>query len=294
MAELSGPESAGVPDPSQHVALSASGVWQSGETEQRTEALSSYLSTAAAMTPIQIATARARELARLKPGSHVIDIGCGTGVSLRDLAAAVAPGGTVTAVDHAPDLLKVAEEQVERLDVEARFVFRVADAESLPFPSGSFDAAYISRVLIHLNDPNQALREAHRVVRPGGWVAAIEPDFDGMRVDHVDAEAARFLVAGHSATIRNPAMGIELYRRMADAGFEERTVTWLTELESVYDPDLTPYYRRMADEAVAFGWLPRARADAAVDYLIEAGANDRYVSYSTLMVAAGRVSGGSE
>jgi ubiquinone/menaquinone biosynthesis C-methylase UbiE len=244
------------------------------------------------MTPIQIATARAREMAHLQAGSRVIDIGCGTGVSLRDLASAVAPGGTVTAVDHAPDLLKVAESQVEGVNLDARFVFRVADAESLPFPEDSFDAAYISRVLIHLNDPDRALREARRVVRPGGWVVAIEPDFDGMRVDHLEAEAARFLVAGHSATIRNPAMGIELHRRLAEAGFEERTVTWLTELESVYDPELTPYYRRMADDAVAFGWLTRARAKAAVDYLIEAGANDRYVSYSTLMVAAGRVPGG--
>jgi ubiquinone/menaquinone biosynthesis C-methylase UbiE len=291
MAEMSGPESASVPDFSQHTALSASDVWQSGETEQRTEALSTYLSQAAAMTPIQIATARARELARLAPGSHVIDIGCGTGVSLLDLAAAVAPGGVVTAVDHAPDLLAIAEQVVEGADIEASFVFQVADAESLPYPNDSFDAAYISRVLIHLNDPDRALREAYRVVRPGGWVAAIEPDFDGMRVDHDDPEAARFLVAGHSATIRNPAMGIELFRRLDDAGFVERTVSWLTELESVYDPEATPYYRRMADEAVAFGWLTRARANAAVDYLIEAGANGRYVSYSTLMIAAGRVPG---
>src|SRR5215213_1474215 len=150
MAEMSDPESASVPPSFQETALSASDVWQSGETEQRTEALSCYLSYAAAMSPIQNATARARELARLGPGTHVIDIGCGTGVSLLDLAAAVAPGGIVTAVDHAPDLLKLAEKAVEGADIGANFVFRVADAESLPFPDNSFDAAYISRVLIHL------------------------------------------------------------------------------------------------------------------------------------------------
>jgi hypothetical protein len=76
-----------------------------------------------------------------------------------------------------------------------------------------------------------------------------------------------------------------------DAGFVEREVAWVTELESVYDPETTPYWRRAADQAVAAGWLKRERADAAVDYLIDAGARGRYVSYSSLIVAAGRVPG---
>jgi SAM-dependent methyltransferase len=185
--------------------------------------------------------------------------------------------------------LEEAKRYVDEVGVGVMVRLDVGDAQVLPYEDASFDAAHISRVLIHLTDPGCALREARRVVRPGGWVVAIEPDFDGMRFDHIDPEAARFLIAGHSATIRNPAMGLELFRRLDDAGFVEREVAWVTELESVYDPDSTPYLRRAADHAVAEGWMERGRADAAVEYLIEAGGRGRYVSYSSLIIAAGRV-----
>jgi SAM-dependent methyltransferase len=279
----------GEPDPQDEVGFSASMAWDAAAADKHRAGLSAYLAQAAAMTPIQVAAARAREMLRLERGARVLDVGCGTGVSLTDLARAVAPGGAVTGLDHAPALLEEARQRVDAAGIGAMVRLDAGDAQALPYPDATFDAAHISRVLIHLTEPDRAIAEARRVVRPGGWVVAIEPDFDGMRIDHIDAEAARFLVAGHSATIRHPAMGLELYRRLDDAGLVEREIAWVTELESVYDPELTPYWRRAADHAVAAGWLERGRADAAVDDLIDAGARGRYVSYSTLIVAAGRV-----
>jgi SAM-dependent methyltransferase len=273
------------------IGCSSSAAWETRTTDQHREALSAYLAQAAVLTPIQAAAARAFEMLGIGPGFRVLDIGCGTGLSLAGLARAVAPAGSVTGLDHAPALLEEAKERVAAAGIAAMVRFDVGDAHALPYADGSFDAAHISRVLIHLTDPDRALREARRVVKPGGRVVAIEPDFDGLRVDHVDPEAVRLLIAGHSATIHHPAMGLELFRRLDDAGFVEREVAWVTELESVYDPETTPYWRRAADQAVAAGWLKRERADAAVDYLIDAGARGRYVSYSSLIVAAGRVPG---
>jgi SAM-dependent methyltransferase len=282
----------GETDAQLEVGLSSSAAWEACTAQEHRGELSAYLAEAAATTPIQTAAARAVEMLRIGPGACVLDIGCGTGLSLPGLARAVAPTGSVTGLDHAPALLDEARQRVDESGIGAMVQFDVGDAQALPYADDSFDAAHISRVLIHLTDPAGALREACRVVRSGGWVVAIEPDFDGLRIDHVDPEAARLLVAGHSATIRHPAMGLELFRRLDDAGFLEREIAWVTELETVYDSQMTPYSRRAADHAVAAGWMERGRADAAVDYLIDAGARGRYVSYSTLIIGAGRVPSG--
>jgi SAM-dependent methyltransferase len=268
---------------------SASAAWDAGVADRDRERLSAYLEAAAEMTPVQEALARAIALMRIGPGDRVLDIGCGTGASLPELARAVTATGMVVGLDHAAALLDKARSRVDNAGFGAIVRLNVGDAYALPYPDAAFDAALISRVLIHLADPDRALREARRVVKPGGWVAAIEPDFEGMRVDHVDPRAGRLLVAGHNATIRNPGMGLELFRRMDDAGFVERTLAWVTEFETVYDPELTPYFRIGADHVVAAGWLDRDQADAAVDYLIEAGERGRYASYSSLIVTAGRV-----
>jgi SAM-dependent methyltransferase len=56
----------------------------------------------------------------------------------------------------------------------------VGDAYELPFPDGSFDAAFAHAVFMHLGDPVRALREIRRVLRPGGVVGLRDPDVTGM------------------------------------------------------------------------------------------------------------------
>jgi SAM-dependent methyltransferase len=267
---------------------SASVAWGCEAADEQRAQLSDYLATAAAMTAVQEAAARAVDLLRLAPGDRVLDVGCGTGVSLPALAAAVAPGGSVTGLDHAEALLDEARTRVECLGLAEVVRLERGDALALPYADGTFDAAHVSRVLIHLDDPDRALHELRRVVKPGGWVVAIEPDFGGLRIDHVDPEAARCIVDGVCATIRQPAMGLELFRRMAEAGFVERAVSCATEFDA-YGPELIDHYRPAAEWAVRVGRLTPERAHAAVEYLIAAGATNTYSSYSSLFVASARV-----
>ena len=95
-------------------------------------------------------------------GLTVVDIGAGTGTATRRLAAA---GARAVPVDAAVGMLSVARTAWPSSPV-------VGDALALPLRADSADAAVLGFVLNHLPRPAGALREAARVIRPGGWLLA--------------------------------------------------------------------------------------------------------------------------
>ncbi|MEU1278096.1 methyltransferase domain-containing protein [Streptomyces sp. NPDC005805] len=115
-------------------------------------------------------------LGELRPGLAVLDVGCGPGTITADLAALVAPGGSVTGVDAAEGVLRTARATAEERGLDG-VRFDVADVHALPFPDDSFDVVHAHQVLQHVGDPVRALRELRRVCRPGGVVAARDSDY---------------------------------------------------------------------------------------------------------------------
>lgn len=107
------------------------------------------------------------KLAEARPGQMVLDIASGAGQPALTFAAAVAPGGHVTATDFSTVLLAIAEENARARGI-ANMTFRPADAESLPFPDGSFDSVTCRCGLMFVPDHIRALGECRRVLKPGG------------------------------------------------------------------------------------------------------------------------------
>ncbi len=106
-------------------------------------------------------------LAMLPPvaGRAGLDIGCGEGANTRALARL---GARMTAVDVAPTFVRYAAEaeHAEPLGI----AYQLANAQALPFADGAFDFATAFMSLMDVPDAWQALREAHRVVRAGGFL----------------------------------------------------------------------------------------------------------------------------
>ncbi|WP_329441230.1 methyltransferase domain-containing protein [Streptomyces sp. NBC_01426] len=119
-------------------------------------------------------------IGELRPGLSVLDVGCGPGTITADLAALVSPGGRVTAVDAAPDVLDQARAHVAERGLAGSVEFATADVHALDFPDDSFDVVHAHQVLQHVGDPVRALREMRRVCRPGGIVAARDADYAAM------------------------------------------------------------------------------------------------------------------
>lgn len=99
---------------------------------------------------------------------EVLEIGCGTGLFTEELAKS---GNRITAIDISEDLLALARQRVSAGNV----TFKVENAYATTFPDGSFDFIVGSSCLHHL-DVERALREFHRLLRPGGGLMFTEPN----------------------------------------------------------------------------------------------------------------------
>lgn len=109
----------------------------------------------------------------LPAASDVLEVGCGTGVLTRVLAG-LPEVDTVVGVDVAGSLLDKARELAAGVP---KLAFQEADARSLPFAGERFDVVVFDSTLSHVPEPERALAEAFRVLRPGGVLAAFDGDY---------------------------------------------------------------------------------------------------------------------
>jgi ubiquinone/menaquinone biosynthesis C-methylase UbiE len=108
------------------------------------------------------------DAAGVEAGSHVLDVASGPG---NVAAIAAARGAVVTGVDVAPAMVARAAAAHPEL------TFREGNAESLPFPDASFDAAVANFLILHLGEPDRGAAELERVLRTGGGVAVSTWDY---------------------------------------------------------------------------------------------------------------------
>jgi ubiquinone/menaquinone biosynthesis C-methylase UbiE len=120
----------------------------------------------------QLAEAQAAllSLASLEPGDRVLDIACGTGLVSFGAARAVGPEGHVLGIDLSERMVDAAERRARDLHL-SNCSFSRMDAETLALPDASFDVVLCALGLMYMPDPEEAVREMRRVLRPGGRVA---------------------------------------------------------------------------------------------------------------------------
>jgi SAM-dependent methyltransferase len=193
------------------------------------------------------ATERMLDLARVSKGQRVLDVAAGAGDQTFAIAERVGPGGHVLATDIAPAILAHAASGAQARGLR-NVTTRVMDGESLELEAESFDVV-VSRVgLIYFPDQEKAVRGMHRVLVPGGRIAAIV---------YGSAENNGFFSKPVSIIRRRAALGpplpgqpgpFSLSARETLTGLYERAGFTRIELERVK----APLRFSTADECLAF------------------------------------------
>jgi SAM-dependent methyltransferase len=156
-------------------------------------------------------------------GTRLLDIGCGSGYAA---AMARVLGARVTGIDITPELIEIARERVPDGD------FRVGTMDAPPYADASFDAAVGFNAFQFADDPDNAVREAARAVRPGGLVAATtfaEPERNESTALHLALEPLREAA---------PATGAHAPYELSAPGGLERLLTAGAGLELVHSGEV--------------------------------------------------------
>lgn len=118
------------------------------------------------------ATKELIKLANFTPDMHILDVGCGVGGSTRRLSHET--GCRVTGIDLSDEYIDAAERLTQLLNMQERVQFHATSALDLPFDDNTFDGAWSIQMNMNVEDKLGWLKEAYRVIKPGGRAVLYE------------------------------------------------------------------------------------------------------------------------
>lgn len=222
-----------------------------------------------------------------QPGETAVDVGCGTGAEVRRLATLVGDSGRAVGIEPHPGLRAVAMQRAA--DEGSRAEFIDGDAVSLPFEDSSVDVIRCERVFQHLPDPQGAVNEMARILRPGGRVVIIDSDWGTAITRAGDPDVQRRLNEAFIRRLPNPFAGGDLRTQLQRADLEVDPDIGST---AVIFPDFVledpKVLRSNATQAVEEGAITAEEADRVVSDVVAAAAVGEALFAVTMFGVVGR------
>ena len=152
----------------------------------------------------------------VESGQAVLDLGCGGGHLVRELALAVGDGGRAVGLDMSAEQLSAARALCAGLPAAE---LTEGDATDMSFEDGTFDGLASIQALEYVPDVDGALAEARRVLKPGGKAAFVSVLWDHWRFHGADPELNNRILDAWRAHCSHHMLPIEMPRKLTATGF---------------------------------------------------------------------------
>ncbi|MGW5191442.1 methyltransferase domain-containing protein [Kribbella sp. NPDC004138] len=215
----------------------------------------------------------------LKRGATCVDVGCGAGHAVAELAR---KGLKVTGIDADPEAVEAARERAPGA------MFHVAHSGELPLEDESMDGYRALRLFHLLADPVPTIAEARRVLRPGGRIVLGGQDYGFVLIDSSDQDLTDVIRLGLESRTVSPRAPRTLRDLLLDAGFHDVEVAVHTEVVTDYEL-MAPQLSAAAGAAVEKALITQEDADTWLAEQSDRGRRNRFLAVlPTLLVGARR------
>lgn len=148
-----------------------------------------------------------------RAGEHILELGSGNGIFARELVDRLGAGGRVVGLDSSEAINGMAQ----HICPHGEFV--LGDAQSLPFEDSTFDAVVAAQLLCFLDDVDQVLGEAFRVLRSGGRIVILDTDWDTLVWRNNTPDLMARMMGAYRAVYADSHLPKSLRQRLIRSGF---------------------------------------------------------------------------
>jgi ubiquinone/menaquinone biosynthesis C-methylase UbiE len=212
-------------------------------------------------------------LLNLKTGDHVIDVGSGNGIFVRDVLEIVGFNGHACGIDISEIMVRLAQ------NICPDAVFIKGDATNLPVDDESYDVLTTSQLLCFVRDIPGALREFYRVLKPGGRMLILDTDWESLVWNCKNQALMSRAIELFTSPLVNLHTPRSLSRQISEAGFQSldrhsfSVINWKRDPDS-YSEQCAGFIRQMMESSPEFtqedweSWdSDLQETDAAGEYL---------------------------
>ncbi len=226
------------------------------------------------------------EMMGIATGDHVLDIGCGPGLLLKDIAAMVGENGLAAGVDVSDSMIALSK---ARCTKTAQVRIELADATNLPFADETFDCVVSTQTLEYVEDLTKTLSEARRVLKPDGRILIVDTCWDSVAWHSSDPDLMSRVLKQFEDHAAHPNLPYGFAKRLESAGFNVSAIETYPLLNTRFSPNsysaflMNGIFKHMTEQGRI---APSDAKDWFTDLTERAGQEDWFFSLNRYLFTA--------